>query len=177
VNIAEVEAAHRDALGRFVAALPAGDLTFIEEDIRDPAVIEGWLRGDAPTRRWVALDDDGAVAGLAALAPRLGWSSHVGGLRLVVHPAHRAKGVGKALSRHAILQAAALELRKVVVQVVAEQDAAVQLFSDLGFVGEALLRDHIRDRAGALRDLLVLALFLDEHWSAMASVGVEDEVS
>ena len=82
----------------------------------------------------------------------------------------------RALARHALLQAARLELRKVVVEVVAEQEPAVRLFFDLGFEAEALLHDHIRDRAGDLRDLLVLAHHLEDNWSAMASVGVEDEV-
>ena len=38
------------------------------------------------------------------------------------------------------------------------------------------LQDHIRDRSGTLRDLLVLAHDAGDEWSAMASVGVEDEV-
>jgi L-amino acid N-acyltransferase YncA len=177
MTIAQLQAGHREALERFVGALPEGDLTFIEEDLRDPAVVEEWVRGGGRAQRWVALDDDGTVVGLVALVPLLSWCSHVGELRMVVDPEHRGRGIGRALGRHALLQAAESKLRKVVVEVVAEQEAAVRMFFDLGFEGEALLRDHIRDRSGALRDLLVLALFLDEHWSAMASVGVQDEVS
>ena len=179
MTIADLDPAHLAPLSRFAGALPDGDVTFIEEDVRDPAVVEGWVQarpGDR-ARRWVALDDGGEVIGLAALVPLIGWSSHVGSLRLVVHPAHRGRGVGGALARHALVQAAHLELRKVVVEVVAEQEPAVRLFFDLGFQAEALLHDHIRDRAGDLRDLLVLAHHLEDNWSAMASVGVEEEVA
>ena len=41
-------------------------------------------------------------------------------------------------------------LTKLVAEVVAEQGAALALFTDLGFTGEALLVDHIRDRNGEL---------------------------
>ena len=177
MTIADLDPAHLEPLRRFADAVPDGDVTFIEEDVRDPAVVEGWVRSGDRARRWVALDDGGEVIGLAALLPLVGWSSHVGSLRLVVHPAHRGRGVGGALARHALLQAARLELRKVVVEVVAEQEPAVRLFYDLGFQAEALLHDHIRDRSGELRDLLVLAHHLEDNWSAMASVGVEEEVA
>jgi len=176
VTIAELQPGHREALGRFLDALPEGDLTFIEEEVGDPAVVDAWVAGGGRARRWVAVGDDGAVAGLVALVALHGWASHVGELRLVVDPERRGQGIGTALARHALLQAAGMELGKVVVEVVAEQEAAVRMFFELGFEGEALLRDHIRDRSGALRDLLVLAIFLDEHWAAMANVGVQDEV-
>jgi ribosomal protein S18 acetylase RimI-like enzyme len=178
MTIADLAPAHLAALARFAEAMPDGDVTFIEEDVRDPAVVEGWVHarpGDR-ARRWVALDGGGEVIGLAALVPLIGWSSHVGSLRLVVHPAHRGHGVGGALARHALVQAAHLELRKVVVEVVAEQEPAVRLFFDLGFQAEALLHDHIRDRRGDLHDLMVLAHHVDDTWSGMDTVGVTEEL-
>jgi hypothetical protein len=63
-----------------------------------------------------------------------------------------------------------------VVEVVAEQEPAVRMFAGLGFEGEALLGDHIRDRGGDLRDMLVLAHYMDDNWSAMASVGLSEEI-
>jgi ribosomal protein S18 acetylase RimI-like enzyme len=67
-------------------------------------------------------------------------------------------------------------LAKVVVEVVATQDSAVRLFDELGFRGEALLTAYIRDRSGALRDLLVLAHDVDDQWSAMSSLGIADDL-
>jgi L-amino acid N-acyltransferase YncA len=167
--------AHLPALRRFLDALPDGDVTFIKEDVRDPAVAETWVSAPGALRVWVAVDD-GDVAGIVSIHPLVGWSSHVGELRLVVDPARRGRGVGRALAAHALRAAVAAGLRKVVVEVVAEQEGAVRMFGDLGFRGEALLRDHIRDRSGELRDLVVLAHDVAEEWSSMASVGVEDEL-
>jgi hypothetical protein len=60
------------------------------------------------------------------------------------------------------------------VEVVAEQGAALALFTDLGFTGEALLVDHIRDREGRLRDLMVLAHHVRDTWSGMSAVGLPE---
>jgi hypothetical protein len=51
------------------------------------------------------------------------------------------------------------------------------MFGSLGFTGEALLRDHIRDRRGDLRDIVMLAHFVDATWADMNSVGLADELS
>lgn len=165
------------ALGAFLQALPDGDVTFIKEDVRNPEVADGWARPGARGRRWVALDDDGAVLGLVSITPLMGWSAHVGELRLVVDPERRGRGLGASLARHALRQALEAGLRKVVVEVVAEQEGAIRMFTDLGFRGEALLTDHIRDRAGELRDLLVLAHAAGDEWSTLSSLGVEEEVA
>ena len=105
-----------------------------------------------------------------------GWSDHVGEIRLVVHPAHRRAGLGRALARHALVQAVDAGLRKLVVELVADQEHAIAMFTALGFTGEALLRDHIRDRDGRLRDLVVLAHYVDETWAAMATIGLQEEI-
>jgi hypothetical protein len=50
------------------------------------------------------------------------------------------------------------------------------MFTALGFEGEALLRDHIRDRSGKPRDLIMLAHFVQDNWASMESVGLGDEL-
>jgi ribosomal protein S18 acetylase RimI-like enzyme len=173
--IVELEGGHLDALRAFLDRLPDGDVTFIKEDVRDPAVAEAWVRGTGAARRWVAVDD-GRIDGLVGVVPLAGWSSHVGSLRLVVDPAARGRGLGRELARHALREALAMGLTKLVVEVVAEQQGAVHMFDELGFRGEALLTAHIRDRSGELRDLLMLAHDVGEQWSAMASLGVHDDL-
>lgn len=167
--------AHLDGLRRFLAALPEGDRTFIKEDVEDPECAAAWVQESGRVRRWAAIED-GEVTGFVSVAPLTGWSSHVGELRLVVAAAARGRGVGRALARHGVLRAFDAGLEKLVVEVVAEQEPAVRMFTDLGFQGEALLRDHIRDRSGTLRDLLVLAHFAGDNWAAMASLGLAEEV-
>ena len=165
------------ALQAFFDGLPERDLTFIKEDVLDPAVSEAWVTRPGAARRWVAVDEQGAVRGLLAVIPLSGWSSHVGELRLVVAPDARGRGIGAALARHALAQALDLGLQKVVVEVVAAQEGAVAMFTALGFRGEALLSSHIRDHAGELQDLLVLAHDAGEEWSSLESLGVGDDLA
>ena len=175
VDVVALQDAHCDALLRFFGGLPEGDLTFIEEEVTDPDVVRSWATGKAGGRRWVAVDgDSGEVAGYVAVRPLPGWSAHVGEVRLVVSPTRRGSGLGRELARRAVVEGVSSGLSKLVVEVVAEQGAALALFTDLGFSGEALLRDHIRDREGQVRDLMVLAHHVDDTWAGMATVGLSD---
>jgi ribosomal protein S18 acetylase RimI-like enzyme len=171
MEIRRIEPPDRAALEGFLDRIPDPDRTFLKEDVADPAVVAAWARpGDA---RSIALQD-GAVLGYVAVIPLHGWSSHVGEVRIVVDPAHRGRGVGRALARHAVLEALALGLRKMVVEVIADQDGLIAMFRGLGFEPEALLVDHVRDRSGELRDLLVLAHSVEQQWASMAAAGIAD---
>ena len=166
--------AHCEALVRFFADLPEGDRTFIREDVTDPDVVRGWAAGSAGVDRWVAVDDGDRVLGYVAVLRLPGWSDHVGEVRLVVAPAGRGAGLGRQLARHAVVHALEAGLTKLVVEVVADQAPALALFTGLGFTGEALLVDHIRDRDGNLRDLMVLAHHVGETWAGMDAVGLTE---
>src|SRR3954469_2039559 len=176
-EVVELRPEHGEALLRFFRALPESDRTFIKEDVTDPETVRSWSGDDEGGGRWIALQRDGdgtEVLGYVAVRRLPGWSDHVGEVRLVVSPAGRGTGLGRRLARHALAQAVEAGLAKVVVEVVAEQGAALSLFTDLGFTGEALLEDHIRDRTGELRDLLVLAHHVGRTWSGMDTVGLPE---
>ena len=159
------------ALERFLDEIPDADRTFLKEDVADPDVVAAWvLPGDA---RSIALDD-GDIVGYVAVIPLHGWSRHVGEVRIVVDPDHRGRGVGQALARHAVLEALELGVAKLVVEVIADQEALIAMFVALGFEPEALLIDHVRDRSGELRDLLVLAHSVADQWASMAAAGIVD---
>ena len=81
-----------------------------------------------------------------------------------------------ALARHALIEAVRAGRRKLVVELAADQENALAMFSSLGFTGEALLRDHIRDRNGELHDLIMLAHFVDGMWAGMGAIGLSDEL-
>ena len=165
--VAEVEA--------FFARVPESDHNSFAEDVLAPGAVRAWL-GDPRGRRSVAVDEAGQVVGYVAVLPLIGWSSHVGSLRVVVDPASRGRGVGRLLARHGLLTSLDLQLGKVVVEVTADALPAIAMFEALGFEPEALLRDHVRDRTGGLHDLVVLSHLVEGTWSGMATAGFEDEL-
>ena len=157
----------------FLEELTAPDLTFVKEDVSDPRVVQGWIDGSVRGQRWVAMQR-GAVIGLVTLLRQVQWSSHVADIRLVVSPRARGHGVGTALARHAVRAALGQDLRKIVVEIVAVDEATVAMFERLGFQPEALLVDHIRDRDGELRDLLMLAFHAGDARSLAETLGLEE---
>jgi len=173
MHIRHVEPGDAQALTRFLARIPEGDRTFFKEDVEDPAVVAKWTApGEA---RSIAVDGD-AIVGSVAVVRLHGWSSHVGEVRVIVDPDRRGGGIGRALARAAILDALELGLKKLVVEVVAEEDSTIAMFRSLGFDPEALLVDHVCDSAGELRDLLILAHGVDESFQAMVATGLADAV-
>lgn len=173
MTIEAVTTQHTAPLLEFFAALPEGDRTFIQEDVGDPDVVRHLLA--TRVQQWVDVTD-GRIGGYVAVKSRPGWSDHVGEIRLVIAPDRRRGGLGRELARHALSEAVLDGRRKIVVELAADQEHAIAMFGALGFTGEALLRDHIRDHSGQLRDLLMLAHFVDDTWSGMASIGLVEEI-
>jgi ribosomal protein S18 acetylase RimI-like enzyme len=174
----QVEELTRENLGdvlRFLRDLSELDRTFIKDDLGQ-ATVASWATEDQLGRRWVATAEGGTVVGIVAVLPLLEWSSHVGDLRLVVHPAKRGQGVGQVLAKHALQQALRRGLQKVVVEVVATQESAIAMFSGLGFETEAILYDQTSDRQGRLQDVVILAHSVADQYSAMAAVGLDTDL-
>ena len=159
-------------LEEFFQRVPESDHNSFAEDVLRPGVVPGWLEQQG-TYRACAVQND-RVVGYLALLPLVGWSAHVGSLRVVVDPAARGKGVGRALARAGLLASLRLGLTKTVVEVVVDAVPAIGMFEALGFEPEALLRDHVRDKTGQLHDLVVLAHQVEGTWSAMATAGLEE---
>jgi ribosomal protein S18 acetylase RimI-like enzyme len=168
-----IAAGDEPALRRFFARIPEADRTFLKEDVDDPQTVAAWARPGAA--RVIAVDA-GEVVGSVAVVPLHGWSSHVGEVRLVVDPEQRGRGIGRGLARQAVIDAVDLELKKLVVEVIADQTALIGMFRALGFDAEALLADHVRDRNGEVRDLLVLANDVESQFAAMAAAGISEEL-
>ncbi len=174
MDIRPIEAGDSPALSSFFERIPESDRTFLKEDVGDPRVLAEWVQPDMG--RTIAVEDD-QVLGALAVVPLVGWSSHVGEVRLVVDPDQRGRGIGRRLARQAVLEAVDMGLGKLVVEVIADQGALIAMFRGLGFEPEALLTDHVRDRSGQTRDLIVLANSVDEQFAAMSAAGLADQLN
>lgn len=148
------------AMAAFAAALPEHDLLFLGRDLRHPRVIAAWL--DAIEAGWIdslVAERDGAVVGTAALVrDPLGWSAHVGEVRLLVAAECRGTGLGRDLLEALFAIAADHGLTKLTAQMTPDQHGSIALFEGLGFRAEALLKDQVRGRDGVAHDLAILSL-------------------
>ena len=166
------------AMLAFAQALPVHDLLFLPRDISQPKVLAAWIkeieRGELTSLLAVRGD---SVLGCGALVRNpLSWSAHVGEIRVVVSRSVRGHGVGRALSQEVFALALSLGLEKLSAQMTVDQVGAIAIFEGLGFRGEALLRNHVRDRDGALHDIVVLGHDVAQVRGAMEAYGMAEAV-
>ena len=150
--------ADRHKVAAFAATLPEHDLLFLGRDLTHPRVIEAWLEaiGEGWIDSLVAIEP--VVATAALVRDPLGWSAHVGEVRLLVSPDRRGAGLGRDLLEAIFAIARAHGLAKLSARMTADQAGSVALFESLGFRAEALLKDQVRGRDGQAHDLAILSL-------------------
>lgn len=160
----------------FAEGLPEHDLLFLGRDLRHRRVIDAWVAaiGEGWIDSLVAEDDGGFVGTAALVRDPLGWSAHVGEVRLLVSPARRGAGLGRDLLEGIYAIATERGLAKLTAQMTPDQIGSVMLFESLGFRAEALLKDHVRDRAGTSHDLAILSHDVARVAAQHRAVGVEN---
>jgi RimJ/RimL family protein N-acetyltransferase len=143
----------------FAQSLPEHDLLFLTRDITQPKVVAAWLRDieDGAIVSLLALKGPKVVGTTAVVRDPLSWSPHVGDIRVLISPEVRGLGLGQILAQESIATATAMGLEKLTVRMTVDQVAAIAVFESLGFRGEALLRDHVKDRAGRCYDIAILS--------------------
>ncbi len=161
------------AVGAFAAALPPHDLLFLSRDIQHARVIEAWQQAisDGEIDSLIAVDGDAVVATSAIVRDPLSWSPHVAEIRLLVAPALRGHGIGRILLEQSMRIAGERGAVKLIARMTPDQRGAITLFEESGFRGEAMLRDHVRDRDGRVFDLAILSLDLRRADGARAAWG------
>lgn len=179
VLIAPMSDADRDPIGVFVAALPAHDLLFLRRDVSHPKVLAAWFDALADGRitSLVARDGEQIIGCTALVTDALSWSRHVGELRVLVAPAWRSRGLGRALIQECFAQALQRGLDKLCAQMTVDQQAAIAVYEGLGFRAEALLRGHVQDRQGRRHDLALLSHDVAAVQATMSAYGITDALN
>jgi RimJ/RimL family protein N-acetyltransferase len=178
IEIRLMAPADQAAVLAFAQKLPVHDLLFLPRDISEPRVLTAWIkeieRGAIVSLLAVKA---GEVVGCGTLVrDPLSWSPHVGEIRNVVSAEVRGQGVGRALSQETFALALSAGLEKLVVQMTVDQTGAIAIFEGLGFKAEALLRDHVRDKAGQKHDIVVLGHNVAQVRAQMEAYGLPGAV-
>ena len=144
-------------LDQFVQNVPFADRGFLYQDLS--VIVERWCAD---------LDEEHCLPLLARRGERIvadaslhlepePWMSHIGKLRVFVHPDERGCGIGSALVGHLQSVAAELGRHKLVCECAAEQSELIALLRKLLFREEARLPEFIRDPRGRLHDMVLMA--------------------
>lgn len=184
INLDEAEFTLREMRGAdekdvldFARSLPVHDLLYVRRDISNPKVVSAWVEAIRAGTIWTLLALKGEeIIGCAALVrDPLSWSPHVGELRVLVSPDVREKGLGRILIQECFKKALRLELKKLTAQMTVDQKGAIAIFEELGFRGEALLRDFVKDRNGVTHDIVMLSHDVESVHNQLSAYGVGGE--
>lgn len=158
----------------FARALPSHDLLFLPRDISQERVLSAWLteieRGSFTS--FVAMSGAEVIGCAAIVQDPMSFSRHVGELRVVTSTTVRGKGVGRALIEEAFAAALGLGLEKLSALMTADQHGAIQIFEELGFRAEGLLRNQVQEPGGAKHDIIILSHDVARVQSQMEAYGV-----
>ena len=149
--------ADRDAVLAFARGLPHDDLLFLQTNITDPVVVDGWLEDirKGSTTTILAFSDGEVIGDGSVHHHRAQWTRHIGEIRLLIGAGGRGQGLGRILADEIHAVAGILGLRMLTAQMTFDQQAAISIFRRLGFQREAVLTDYVMDTEGNCRDLLV----------------------
>tara|TARA_B100000029_G_scaffold501287_1_gene574416 strand:+ start:22447 stop:23034 length:588 start_codon:yes stop_codon:yes gene_type:complete len=159
-----LEATDVEALYIFFQSISREDRIFLKDDIRDKTIIEEWCNNID----WdvvvpiVAIIDDKIVAEVSLHRERRGWKSHIGKLRLVVHPDYRRQGLAIEMINELIfvaLHTGSIEQLNAECMIDAQR-GVILLLQLVGFVQRAILPDQVRDIEGKHHDLALLSYTL-----------------
>lgn len=178
IELRHMTQAHEVAVLDFARGLPVHDLLFLPRNISEPKVLSAWLKEiERGTMVSLLAVRQGKVVGCGTIVRDVhSWSPHVGEIRNVVSPEVRGLGVGRALTQETFAVALEMGLEKLVVQMTVDQVTGIALFEGMGFRGEALLRDHVRDRDGNKHDIVVLGHNVAQVRAQLEAYGLPEAV-
>lgn len=147
----------------FVRSLPRADQVFSRWDITSKKGMAMWvenLKKDHTTSVLAVREDE--IAGYGSLHHHQHyWTRHHGEIRLMVNPEMRGLGLGRVLASEVLALAMDLELKRLVVNIAADQPRVRHMFEDLGYQAVALLPEWVTDRDEKTSDLIIMSTELE----------------
>lgn len=176
-KVREMTLADGDAIMQFARGLPPHDLLYMRRDLTQESGIQRWLSGlkEGRIHSVIAENADGQMIGYSTIhQDDLDWTRHVANLRVTVSPSERGTGLGRFLIREAFNIALSLGVERVTAHMTTDQIPSRNLFHELGFQNEALMKDHIKDRDNQIHDLLIMAVNVQQFLATRDAYGVSN---
>ena len=180
IIIREMRKDDLDRSFKFFKDLPEEDRKYLRVDVTKREVVEQRIKRQLADKvvRLVAVSGDEIVGDGAIELEGLGWTKHVGEMRLIISRPYQNRGLGLLMARELYIIATQRKLEKIVVQMMRPQDNAQKIFRKLGFHEELIIPEAVKDLTGHSQDLVHMScnleelkeqlehLFLDSDWRA-----------
>lgn len=149
------------ALLDFFRGISPDDRYNLKDDVTSERVIQRWVatldyNRALPLLAWAG---DKIVADATLHRSRANSRQHVGEVRIVVAPDYRNSGLGTTLLRELATIANNSGLEKLYFEAATpDQEAAIKAANFMGFVQVGVLHNHVKDRTGHPRDLVLMEM-------------------
>jgi ribosomal protein S18 acetylase RimI-like enzyme len=158
-----LEAGDETAFHAFFQAVPAKERMFIKHRVTEPEIVRNWCQNIDLGRNFplLAVAED-RIIGDATLHQQLGgWKRHIGRVSVLVHPQYRGRGLAKTLVTQILEIARRSGLEKVEAEFIGDQEAAIHMFSLLGFTSLLRLPAYVKDMQAVTHDYVLMGLDLE----------------
>jgi L-amino acid N-acyltransferase YncA len=146
------------ALAEYFRTLPPEDRLCLKDDVTDPKVIENWIYelNYDNLLPLIALHDGNIVGDATLHFSPIGWTRHLGEVRLTTSTQYRVRGLGTVLIQQLIDVATRLGLEQLSAEIPPVLDKAFYLFEKMGFKDMAHLPGFVKDLQGTESDLVLM---------------------
>ncbi len=145
-------------LAEYFRTLPPEDRLCLKDDVTDPKVIENWIYelNYDNLLPLVALNNGDIVGDATLHFSPIGWTRHLGEVRLTTSTQYRVRGLGTVLIQNLVDIATRLGLEQLSAEIPPVLDKAFYLFEKLGFKDVAHLAGFVKDLEGEESDLVLM---------------------
>ncbi len=167
VTLRPLKDGDHEALFQMFHRFPRDELWFLNHDVNDPELIDGWIRNLNLKRvvSIVAFLEGRAVANAVLMMKGYGAKKHIGKIRVAVDPVMREKKLGTWMLLDLINLAMDIGLKILVMQLIEDRDISViHGVKKLDFVERAILKDHVLDMEDYPHNLVILTKRLQTRW-------------
>jgi L-amino acid N-acyltransferase YncA len=146
------------ALVEYFRSLPPEDRLCLKDDVTDPKVIENWIYelNYDNLLPLIALHNGDIVGDATLHFSPIGWTRHLGEVRLTTSTQYRVRGLGTILIQNLVDIATRLGLEQLSAEIPPVLDKAFYLFEKMGFKDVAHLAGFVKDLQGAESDLVLM---------------------
>ncbi len=167
VTLRPLKKGDEDLLFEMFSRLSDDDRWFLDHDVGDFRLIEGWVKNEVLDKMisTVAVLEGQIIAHATLIRKYPGAKSHTGRIRISVDPSFREKHLATWMLLDLINLAMGMGLETLTMQMVEERDSSlIRSVKKLDFSEEAVLKDYVKDRDGTPCNLVIMFKRLHRLW-------------